>query len=103
MSRSDRSQPAARRTLVARAATVLAVLLLLAAGAVRAQSSAKVHAARDSPRAAVEQFTDLGREGRWDDAARLLELPPDTPPGDAPRLARRLTFVLDRYIVLDMS
>ena len=102
MARSDRFRPSALR-LSLRVATVLAAWLLLASGVLRAQTSAKVQVAPDSPRAAVEQFVDLGHEGRWDEAARLLELPPGTPPSEGPRLAQRLKFVLDHYIVLDMS
>ena len=85
MARSDRFRPSALR-LSLRVATVLAAWLLLASGVLRAQTSAKVQVAPDSPRAAVEQFVDLGHEGRWDEAARLLELPPGTPPSEGPRL-----------------
>ena len=103
MARSDPFRSTAPRTFATRVATALVALLLLAPGVVRAQAPGKVHVAPDSPRAAVEQFVDLGHEGRWDEAARLLELPPGTPPGEGARLARRLKFVLDHYLVLDMS
>ncbi|HEX5010681.1 MAG TPA: mechanosensitive ion channel family protein [Planctomycetota bacterium] len=86
-----------------RASTVLAALLTFATGRSAAQAPAQAHVAPDSPRAAVGQFEDLGREGRWDEMAPLLELPPDTPPADAPRLARRLKFVLDHNLALDVA
>jgi MscS family membrane protein len=60
-------------------------------------------AAPDSPRAAVQHFIELGAEARYDEAGRLLQLPPDVPPSDAPRLARRLRFVVDHYLWLDLS
>jgi MscS family membrane protein len=50
--------------------------------------------APDSPREAVVTFLALAREGRWDEAARYLDLPAaDAARG--PELARRLKAVLD--------
>jgi MscS family membrane protein len=57
-------------------------------------------AASDSPRASVLSFLELARKGRWDEAARYLELPAaDAARG--PELARRLKAVLDAHVWLD--
>lgn len=54
--------------------------------------------APDSPRAAVREFLRLARNGRYEEAARYLELPPRA---DGPLLARRLRDVLDRHLWLE--
>jgi MscS family membrane protein len=69
-----------------------------AASAVAASSTAPTEEviAEDSPRSALEGFLRLAHAGKYAEAAKYLELPP----GDearGPRLAARLTAVLDRY------
>jgi MscS family membrane protein len=81
--------------------TLLAVLLLTLPA--RAQAGAAAKMAADSPRAALDQFLQQGHDGHFDEASRALQLPANVPAEDAPRLARRLLFVLDRYIVFDLS
>jgi len=88
-----------------RAAAALAVLLLLSPFG-RPQDTAaspSTRTAPDSPRAALQKFLDLGREAQFEEAGRLLELPAGTSSAEAGRLARRLKFVLDRYILFDLS
>lgn len=54
--------------------------------------------APDSPRAAVRDFLRLARDGRYEEAARYLDLPPRA---DGPLLARRLRAVLDRHLWIE--
>lgn len=61
-----------------------------------------VPAAPDSPRAAVAAFLELCDHGRYEDAARYLELPRGRT-SDGAELARRLDAVLDRRVVLDLD
>ena len=58
--------------------------------------------APDSPRANVQTFLDLAREGRWEEAARWLELDA-LQQGRGPELARRLKAVLDRHLWIDLD
>jgi len=58
--------------------------------------------APDSPRASLTTFLDLCREGRYDEAADYLDLPPRLA-GDGPRTARRLKAVLDHHIWFDLD
>ena len=59
-------------------------------------------AAPDSPRAAITEFLELCDRGRYDDAARFLELPRGRT-RDGSELARRLDAVLDRRVLLDLD
>ena len=59
-------------------------------------------AAPDSPRATVAEYLGLARSGRFDEAARFLDLP-DTLSGRGPELARKLKLVLDRWIWIDLG
>ncbi|HUG55131.1 MAG TPA: mechanosensitive ion channel family protein [Vicinamibacteria bacterium] len=59
-------------------------------------------AAPGSPRAAVAEFLDLAREGRYREAARFLDLS-DVEEGRGAELARRLKAVLDRHLWIDLD
>jgi MscS family membrane protein len=59
-------------------------------------------AAPDSPRAAVAEFLDLARAGRYEDAARFLDLR-GADDRRAALLARRLKAVLDRHLWIDLD
>lgn len=56
----------------------------------------------ESPREAVARYLELAREGRFEDAARFLEVP-DSLRDEAPRLARQLKAVLDRHLWVDLE
>ncbi len=58
--------------------------------------------APDSPRAAVTSFLELTERGKFEEAARYLEVPRDRT-DDAAELARRLDAVLDRRVPLDLE
>src|SRR5690349_13131236 len=90
------------RALRAARPALLAALLLVP-GARAGQQTPAVKVAHDSPRAALSNFLDLGHDGKFDEAAKSLQLPAGAPADDGPRLARRLLFVLDRYIWFDLS
>ncbi len=62
-------------------------------------------AALDSPRAVLVQYLELARAGRYEEAGRYLELPPEqaATPGEAARVARRLKAVLDRHVWFDLE
>ncbi len=55
-----------------------------------------------SPRAAVQRFQDLSRQGRFAEAAAFLDVPASRE-ADRSLLARRLRAVLDRYLWLDLD
>ncbi len=57
-------------------------------------AAAEAEESPSSPRAAVRQFLELGREGEWAEAARFLDLPEGAKNGED--LARKLKAVLDR-------
>lgn len=59
-------------------------------------------AAPDSPRATVAEYLGLARAGRFDEAARFLDLP-DALDGRGPELARKLKLVLDRRLWIDLG
>jgi MscS family membrane protein len=92
-----------------RAGVLLAALLaappLLAQPAPAAAASqaqgATTPAAPDSPRASLERYLELGREGRFEDAASYLDLPAGW--ADGAVLARRLKAVLDHYIWFELG
>nr|MBK7065864.1 mechanosensitive ion channel family protein [Deltaproteobacteria bacterium] len=54
----------------------------------------------DSPRASLQRFAELAQRGRWEEAARYLDLA-GRPASDGPVMAYRLREVLDRYLGLD--
>ncbi len=56
----------------------------------------------ESPRASLQRFADLTQRGRWEEAARFLDLV-GRPPEDGVRLVRELREVLDRYTGVDPS
>lgn len=89
----------------------LAFGLLLAAGTAGAQTEPRPGETRsersaapapDSPRASLADYLELCREGRFDDAARYLELQDTERPRGA-LLARKLKAVLDRHLWLDLD
>lgn len=55
-----------------------------------------------SPRAAVVEYLELARAGRFDEAARFLDLP-DPLAARGPELARQLKLVLDKRLWIDPS
>jgi MscS family membrane protein len=58
--------------------------------------------APDSPRASLQAYLDLGRDGEWTKAARYLALPEgETEKG--PVLAEKLKAVLDRHLWFDLE
>lgn len=59
-------------------------------------------AQRKSPRAAVEEFLELARAGRFVEASRLLDAPKANEAQRA-QLARRLKAVLDRRLWIDLE
>ncbi|HSN98143.1 MAG TPA: mechanosensitive ion channel family protein, partial [Candidatus Nanopelagicales bacterium] len=69
-----------------------------AASATPAAEPAPEPEAPDSPRASVREFLHLAREGRYEDAARYLEVPPRV---NGAQLARRLRAVLDRHMWIE--
>lgn len=97
-----------RRRGGSRGASVLALAVILgpplrAAGPPEPTPAAAEPADRpspDSPRAAVIAYLELARAGRWEEAARYLELPAaDVSRG--PELARRLKAILDAHVWLE--
>lgn len=58
--------------------------------------------APDTPRASVRAFAALASDGRWDEAAAWLEVPPALAPRAAV-LARRLRLVLEAHVVVDLA
>jgi MscS family membrane protein len=58
--------------------------------------------APDSPRVALGEYLELSRVGRYAEAARFLDVPPEDL-ARAPELARRLEAVLDRHAWLDLE
>ncbi len=56
----------------------------------------------ETPRALVERFLDLAREGRFREAASLLDVAPSQRP-DGEALARHLKAVLDRSLWIDLQ
>lgn len=67
-----------------------------------APAAAADQAAPDSPRASVAEFLELARAGRYEEAARYLEVPAPQQ-AEAARLARRLKAVLDRHLWVDLE
>jgi MscS family membrane protein len=63
---------------------------------------AVAEAAPDSPRSTVAEFLGLTRAGRYDEAARFLELPAALA-ARGPELARKLRLVLDRELWIDVG
>lgn len=55
-----------------------------------------------SPRGSLGQYLDLARAGKFEEAARYLNLPEDRIV-EGPVLARRLKAVLDRHLWIDMT
>ena len=68
----------------------------------RRRATRSRRSAPDSPRAAVAAFLELCDRGRYEDAARYLELP-RAEAKSGPELARRLDAVLDRRVLLDLD
>jgi len=76
-------------------------LALLAAQPALAGQQTDAEIAPDSPRASLERYLDLAREGHFDDAAAYLDLPPGATDGAV--LTRRFKAVLDHYIWFELS
>jgi MscS family membrane protein len=84
--------------------------LLAATGSARAQpgqaaapADEEEPLAQDSPRASVGQYLELSRSGRYDEAARYLDLRSAAQKARGAELARRLTAVLDRHVWIDLD
>lgn len=58
--------------------------------------------APDSPRSTVAEFIGLTRAGRYEDAARFLDVPAALA-GRGPELAKKLKLVLDRDLWIDLE
>ncbi len=58
--------------------------------------------ASDSPRASVQAYLELTRDGHYAEATRYLQVPPARA-GEAAELAMRLKAVLDRYLWIDLD
>jgi MscS family membrane protein len=67
-----------------------------------AARQARAEVSPASPRASLEQFLVLAREGRYADAAGYLDLP-DSLIAEGGRLARELKLVLDRHVWFDLN
>ncbi len=65
-------------------------------------SAGPARVAPDSPRQTLSEFLESCRRGRYDEAARYLELSPENV-ARGPELARRLKAVLDRHVWLELS
>jgi MscS family membrane protein len=82
--------------------------LLLVAGVARAAQAPpaaperRAEVAPDSPRAALQDYLELCRQGDYGSAARHLALRPGQRER-APELARRLKAVLDRHLWIDLD
>jgi MscS family membrane protein len=63
-----------------------------------AAASAEPAIAPDSPRASLQAYLDLGRQGDWEKAAHYLAVPDGA---DGASLARRLKAVLDKHVWFD--
>lgn len=63
---------------------------------------AEEEASPTSPRASLQEYLDACRDGRYEDAARYLDLE-GIAPERGPELARRLKGVLDRHLWIDLS
>lgn len=64
--------------------------------------SPAVRVAPDSPRASVLRFHELARKGRWQEAARYLDVPV-AQAAEAPTLARELSEVIDYHFGWDLD
>ena len=80
-------------------ALFLLIALVAARPALHGQQAGEIDPG--SPRASLERYLELGREGRYDDAAAYLDLPPGRTNGTT--LARRLKAVLDHYIWFELE
>lgn len=58
--------------------------------------------APDSPRSTVTEFLNFARAGKYEEAARFLDVPPSLD-GRGPELARKLKLVLDRDLWIDLD
>ncbi|MCG6925763.1 MAG: mechanosensitive ion channel family protein [Acidobacteria bacterium] len=56
--------------------------------------------AEDSPRASLQAYLELSRQGEWEKAARYLRVPEERK-AEAPLLAERLKAVLNTYVWFD--
>ena len=71
-------------------------------GAARPSSIEDDEVAPDSPRASLEDYLRLCQKGKYGEAAKYLNLPPQMAKSGA-KLARRLKAVLDRRLFLDLD
>ncbi|HEY6077742.1 MAG TPA: mechanosensitive ion channel family protein [Polyangiaceae bacterium] len=55
-----------------------------------------------SPRGAVQQYLELSRKGRFQEAGALLDVPASRE-GERAQLAKRLSAVLNRYVWIDLD
>lgn len=73
-----------------------------AQGAAGDSSRDAVEVSPESPRESVTRFLQLTRAGRFEDAARFLELP-DSLRDQGPELARHFKAVLDQHLWVDLE
>lgn len=69
---------------------------------VRDRARDTVQISPESPREAVSRFLELTRDGRFEDAARFLEIP-DSLRGRGAELSRHLKAVLDQHLWVDLE
>ncbi|MBL8863837.1 MAG: mechanosensitive ion channel family protein [Planctomycetes bacterium] len=107
------------RLLVVLGAILLPILLGVPAQARAPQSATDASASapprehapedpwqRGTPRGALRSFLESSREGRWEDAAQVLDLshvPPGERAAQGPDLARKLKFLLDEDLWIDLA
>src|SRR5262245_59245981 len=116
--RAVRAVWAARAAFVALATAAVLVLVARPAAAHPPSPAAEEAAAQDaaaapaqrgpvevapgSPNASLREFLELCRHGRWEDAAKFLDVPPERA-FQGGVLARRLKAVFDRYLWFDLD
>jgi len=73
-----------------------------AAGTNAGATHSAARVAPDSPRGSLQRFRELGRRGRWAEAARYLDVPPPLAPRSE-EVARRLAEVIDARLGWDLD
>ncbi len=84
---------------------VILLLLLLGRTALAKPAALPEDLDRSTPQASVEYFLNATRQGRFEDAALILDLRtlPAAQRGRGPELARQLRYVLDRKLRVDLA
>lgn len=84
---------------------VVLLLLLVSGTAFAKPATLPEDLDRSTPQASVEYFLEATRQGRFEDAALILDLRslPAAQRGRGPELARQLRYVLDRKLRVDLA